>query len=133
MFPCFVVCFEEDNIFDFKTVFIVLLCLCCLLVNVSDFWGKKYVFSDKTFLQTNLPPENAGERKLYKVGASSSGKPGTLRRFIRVIQQLSVNYDFHTKYPNPSSSRIAKDSAVEKSRPWSVILAIDPSFFDKFS
>ena len=35
------------------------------------------------------------ERKMYKVGSSSSGKPGTLRRFIRVIQQLSVNYDFH--------------------------------------
>lgn len=36
------------------------------------------------------------ERQMYKIGASSSGKPGTLRRFIRVIQQLSVNYDFHT-------------------------------------
>ena len=35
------------------------------------------------------------ERKMYKLGSSSSGKPGTLRRFIRVIQQLSVNYDFH--------------------------------------
>lgn len=35
------------------------------------------------------------ERNYYKRGSGTAGKPGTLRRFIKVQQQIGINFYFH--------------------------------------
>ena len=35
------------------------------------------------------------EKNYYKRGSGTAGKPGTLRRFIKVYQQIGINFYFN--------------------------------------